>query len=129
MARTGDTQGVAKHWQPLDQLSVSAETHNPDVIQAVATVRDVIRSRSLPNLDPHSVLADASPKLRAVYFRFEHRLEPDTVVEIRQGDGYTSLRSPGQKYDGYIPDEEFRAFVDTKLAESFGSEAASRKEP
>jgi hypothetical protein len=114
---------MRKKWEPLDQVVLSEPAHNPDVIEAVHTVRGVLQRRSLPHLDTNSVLVDARPKLRAAHFRFEHREKPDVIVEIRQGDGYTAWRSPTGKYDGYIRDEDFPRFVEAKLVESFGPDS------
>jgi hypothetical protein len=111
---------MARKWELLDEVVLSEPAHNPDVIEAVQTVRGVLQRCSLPNLDGNSVLVDARPKLRAAHFRFAHREKPDVVVDIRQGDGYTSWRSPVGRYDGYIHDEDFPAFVEAKLVESFG---------
>jgi hypothetical protein len=100
-------------WTPLD--AASEPEHNPDVIEAIETVRIVLRSLNLTYLDPTEVIVDANPDYRAALFRFPHSADPETYIELRQGDGYSYLKSPLGEYHGSIPDGEFAEFLEAVL--------------
>lgn len=104
-----------RDWKRIGDVALRAEQHHPDFVHAVEAVREVLRSRPLAYLEPTSVSVDADPAIRGACIRFQHLNEPDVVVELCQGDGYTVVRSPLGSYGGYIPDGEFQAFVDSLL--------------
>jgi hypothetical protein len=104
-----------RDWAPLATLVVSESYHHPDAIEAIEAVRPILETRTLRYLDPAAVVVDANPTLRAAIFRFTHSAEPETVVEIRQGDGYTALLCPLGEYHGYVPEPEFADFVEATL--------------
>lgn len=100
-------------WSKLDAVDVSEE-HNPDVIDAISTVRSVLARLDLAYLDPAAVTVDADPEYRAVYFSIPHS-DDGSVVELRHGDGYTYLLSTIGDYHGGVDDEELGAFLTAAL--------------
>ena len=103
-------------WTALDALATSTEEHNPDVIEAIEIVRSVVDAANVAYLNRADVTVDADPDLRAAFFRFPHRAEPQIRVEVRQGDGYTYLKAPLGEYHGYVVDEDFKAFIEGVLS-------------
>jgi hypothetical protein len=100
-------------WRKLDAVEIS-DQHNPDVIEAISTVRNVVARLDLAYLDAAAVTVDADPEYRAAYFSIPHSGD-GSVVELRHGDGYTYLRSAMGDYDGYVDDEALGAFLSAAL--------------
>ena len=103
-----------KTWSSLDAVEVS-EQHNPDVIEAIDTVRNVVARLDLEYLDPATVMVDADPDYRAAFFLIPHS-DDGSVVELRHGDSYTYLLSAMGDYHGYVDDENLGDFVAAALS-------------
>jgi hypothetical protein len=102
-------------WTPLDEVAVSHQTHNQDVVEAIELVRRVVRDVRVAYLDPGSVAVDAHPDHRAAYFRFPHAEDPDATMTVRQGDGYTHFSCPIVEYHGYLADDELAGLIRAAL--------------
>ena len=108
---------MAQHrdWVPLTTLAVSESEHHPDAIEAIRAVRPIVENHTRRYLNPADIMVDANPELRAAFFRFTHSADPEGILEIRQGDGYTAVVSPLGEYHGYVPEVEFATFVEAIL--------------
>lgn len=102
-----------KSWSRLDALEVSDE-QNPDVIEAIATVRNVLARLDLAYLDAANIMVDADPEYCAAFFLIPHS-DDGSVVELRHGDGYTYLLTAIGDYHGGVDDEDLGEFVAAAL--------------